>query len=458
VPENVVICCAEEDEPRLAPVVAALHDRRCTPELLSGIDADPTLFGSFIDANDTATLYVLCESERFTRRAVLQAEGMFGARRGPGDSISRVLLDAHTADQVAARVVAELAGGTAPAKAAPKHGLRKEILGQPSGRGAGGSSSSASAPRSGGRVSSAARAGSEANAAAPRVRGASGTAAAAAGDSPPPDSFAPKETPVDPSVMDRLGPASASGGAEQDDDGGGVEIDLDSQQGAPLQSEAPVSLMPSAAEGRSRTSIMVLLVVLLAASATAWLVTKDRTGREASRGERGAVVASTSTAGTGVEGQPGGKGEDTGEPPSRESGAELPSAGTGSGGELEVAPPQVEFNPGEETELLRRAIEAGQLRILDLQYVHPAPRQNFDYEQAQAYCEALEIGGLSGFRLPGPKELKRIRRSHMLERGRFWTNKPAGEGFAYVLDTDKNPAVARARTRFGIRANCVRDR
>lgn len=461
-PNNVVICCAEEDEPRLAPVVSALHERGCTPELLPGIDVDPMRLGLFMDSHNDGTLYVLCESERFRRRSILQAEGMFGARCGPGDKIARVVLESASADQIAVRVLGELAGSVPPDTPPPgenKDALMREVLGQNSGAGWAKKSGAhvptrnasvhraAATSRAHQAASGGARA-ADTDAARPRVRGSSGTRAQAGQKAP--DSFAPKETPADLSMLDGYeGPGPA------DDEE--FELDVDSRRADPQESQAPISILPSPApvpEGRRWMSSLVLMVVLLAAGATAWLVTRERSESKHFQAERGSP-----TVATGAElrdpDSPDKKGASEA---GAQDGQDTPSAH--EAGEPEPPPePRVQDNPGEETELLREAIEAGELRILDLMYVALAPRTEFNYEGAEAHCAGLSIGGLVGFRLPGPKELKSIRRSHMLERGKYWTNKPAGEGFGYIMNTDKSPSIAPARKRFGgVRANCIRGR
>lgn len=231
------------------------------------------------------------------------------------------------------------------------------------------------------------------------------------------------------------------------------DLDVDSRRAAPQGSEAPISILPSPApvpEGRRWMSSLVLMVVLLAAGATAWLVTRERSESKHSQAERGSPVVVT-----GAELRDPDSLHDNGASQAgAQDGQDTPSAH--EAGEPE---PRVQDTPGEETELPREAIEAGELRILDLMYVAPAPRTEFNYEGAEAHCAGLSIGGLVGFRLPGPKELKNIRRSHMLERGKYWTNKPAGEGFGYIMNTDKSPSIGPARKRFGgVRANCIRAR
>jgi hypothetical protein len=119
----------------------------------------------------------------------------------------------------------------------------------------------------------------------------------------------------------------------------------------------------------------------------------------------------------------------------------------------------VEFKDAEDREALVAAIDAGELRVLDLLYVATAPLARMNYEDSEAHCAELQVGGLSVFRLPSPDEIKTIRRGRMLDRGRFWTNKPAGKGFVYLLDTEDRKSISKGRPQFaGARAVCVRER
>lgn len=85
--DQVVICCAEEDEPTLAPLLAVLVERGYAPELVAGLDHEPMSLGDVMDLQSGPTLYVMCQSEAFNQRTIRRAEGMFGARKGPGDRI-----------------------------------------------------------------------------------------------------------------------------------------------------------------------------------------------------------------------------------------------------------------------------------------------------------------------------------------------------------------------------------
>jgi len=84
---SIVLCCATEDEPTLGQLIAVLNGEGLRARVLAGIDEEPRMLGAVMDADKSATVYVVFETRVLDRGLVRQIEGVFSARRGPSDQL-----------------------------------------------------------------------------------------------------------------------------------------------------------------------------------------------------------------------------------------------------------------------------------------------------------------------------------------------------------------------------------
>ena len=68
------------------------------------------------------------------------------------------------------------------------------------------------------------------------------------------------------------------------------------------------------------------------------------------------------------------------------------------------------------------ALRKRDVRALDLVVISPEAAKAADFTGASAYCDALVIGELDGWRLPEIGELLSIARAKMVRRGSFWSS------------------------------------
>lgn len=83
----IIICCSEDDEPALAKVLDELRREGMSPELVPGVEFDAALLASALDVAAAETLFVLCTSSSLDKAAVRKLTGLFSARRGPAQRI-----------------------------------------------------------------------------------------------------------------------------------------------------------------------------------------------------------------------------------------------------------------------------------------------------------------------------------------------------------------------------------
>lgn len=83
----IIIFCAEDDEPVLAKVVDELRREGLSPELVPGVEFDGNLLSAAVDAAAGEALFVLCGSNTIDKVAVRRLTGLFSARSGPGHRI-----------------------------------------------------------------------------------------------------------------------------------------------------------------------------------------------------------------------------------------------------------------------------------------------------------------------------------------------------------------------------------
>jgi hypothetical protein len=120
-----------------------------------------------------------------------------------------------------------------------------------------------------------------------------------------------------------------------------------------------------------------------------------------------------------------------------------------------VAAPAVEDAPEVVAALRKRDV-----RALDLVVIAPEAKKAADFAGASAYCDALVIGELDGWRLPEIGELLSISRAKIVRKGSFWS---ATKGDAFgdlrlVLVIKKERISPIPAVWDGGRVVCVRER
>jgi hypothetical protein len=88
----IFLCCAEDSEVFLVMVVDALRKEGMAPEVIAGVDTEPTLLSDLVDRTDSAALFVLCQSDALDKAQTRRLTGLFSARKGPCQRIITVQL------------------------------------------------------------------------------------------------------------------------------------------------------------------------------------------------------------------------------------------------------------------------------------------------------------------------------------------------------------------------------
>jgi hypothetical protein len=88
----IFLCCAEDSEVFLVMVVDALRKEGMAPEVIAGVDTEPTLLSGLVDRHDGAALFVLCQSDELDKAQTRRLTGLFSARKGPCQRIITVQL------------------------------------------------------------------------------------------------------------------------------------------------------------------------------------------------------------------------------------------------------------------------------------------------------------------------------------------------------------------------------
>ena len=83
----IFLCCAEDSEVFLVRVVDALHKEGLAPEVIAGVEVEPSLLGEAVDRTEGAALFVLCQSEVLDKVHTRRLTGLFSARKGPQQRI-----------------------------------------------------------------------------------------------------------------------------------------------------------------------------------------------------------------------------------------------------------------------------------------------------------------------------------------------------------------------------------
>ncbi len=422
-------------------MLAELHSRGVHPELVVGVESDPIELGRIVDAQRERTFYVFCESENFSARDIRRAQGVLGARKGPGDSMHTVHLES-AADAIALELMHFRGREDNAAPPVSHRKLMRDVVRLPSG--------AAVRPADSGAPE---LEGAQPSWRAPKAEREPGTRIPGrsvdlpsmhdegedAEDDrgvliPASDDDADEDFDIPTDDDDELPPEPAPEPEPEDEAAGIPEPIARAHSQPPSPSPAP--------ERRGHIGAIILLLVLAAAAGTAWIILNgEDAAQPQSRGLRGAPTV---------------EGESAAEATASEAEADE------AGDEAAAASGRVGDAPGDpapqgSSQAVIDAIATGELSVLNLLYIAPPARENRDHASAEAHCAELELAGLRGFRLASVEELKQVRHANMLERGAFWTSQVLDEEFAYVIDTERGADPVRVRRRLaGGQPFCVR--
>jgi len=113
-PIPLYLCCAEDNEVALIQVIDELHREGHTPEVVSGLDLDPSVLGLAVDRAKGEGLFVFCLSDELDRAAVRRLDGLFSARRGPGQRCITVPLNPKQPLSMLPRIREAIRGPVSP--------------------------------------------------------------------------------------------------------------------------------------------------------------------------------------------------------------------------------------------------------------------------------------------------------------------------------------------------------
>ncbi len=120
-----------------------------------------------------------------------------------------------------------------------------------------------------------------------------------------------------------------------------------------------------------------------------------------------------------------------------------------------VPPPPVDSEPLR----IDQAIRNGQVRAIDSLLVAKAGTAELDWRQARSKCRTKRVDGLSGWRLPSRRELKRLRRARILQSGVFWSRDRGDvDDEAYALNVGTGTSHRYLVVEPVARVQCVRRR
>lgn len=458
----LTLACAEDDELALLPVIEALKERGIRPEVVPGVDREPTMLGRAVD-NGKPGLFLVCRSRLLDEGTFRRLEGLFSARRGPGQDLLSIEVDGvdRTVDAILERVAAfsgqDLVTG--------EHDLDEEASGEnfrdvvqirSVGDIAAPGATRSRTPAPPEDPERARRASPKPQhepqperKRKPRSPGAqpqrsqppADRPAAQAKRSTAPSKPARDKTEREPQGIRREPAAPDLGDKETDKEG-----------------REPKWLVPVVAVAVLTFGALLVYRFVLAPGSR-----NGRGNQMAATNEGGAQSPAASTAGpeSSVDTTEGSGGAATGDAPTASSGpagtgeSEDSGAATTEGGE-EPDP------PGDESERIENAIAKGKMRALDLLIVLPKGPE-LSWREAVDYCTLRRVGGVDGFRLPTSKELRNIRKARMLQTGDlYWSgtlDRQAGTGSDHVLAlNDKNRLVPTAKDEPNGRPVCVRER
>lgn len=105
------------------------------------------------------------------------------------------------------------------------------------------------------------------------------------------------------------------------------------------------------------------------------------------------------------------------------------------------------------------ALQAREVRALDVYLVAPERKGTLIFDQAVTYCGELEIAGLGGWRVPAIGELNSVASAKMLGKAVYWSV-TAGDSFGdlrLVLNAKKGTTISAVSKGWdGAKIVCVR--
>ncbi|MCX4245038.1 hypothetical protein [Paraliomyxa miuraensis] len=116
------------------------------------------------------------------------------------------------------------------------------------------------------------------------------------------------------------------------------------------------------------------------------------------------------------------------------------------------------FDPGDDPPEVAEALQAREVRALDVFLVAPERAGNLGFDRAVAYCSELEVAGLKSWRVPTIGELNAMANAKMLGKSIYWSSTP-GDSFGderLVINGKKNSISAVSKTWDGARIVCIR--
>lgn len=461
----LTLACAEDDELALLPVIDALKERGIGPEVVPGVDREPTLLGRAVDQGKPG-LFLVCRSSLIDDSTFRRLEGLFSARRGPGQEIDAVTVDGssrgveRTVDAILERVGAFSGQDVSTGEHEPQLERSEEhfrdvveLKGMAGVAAPGATRSRTPAPP---EPEPRQRQSNE-----PTRRDGMRRSSGGQGRQPQRSKPPPEERPTKPASVPSK-PAK--------------EKQAVKAKPAKAKPAEPVEVTEASEEKEGREPKWLVPVVAVAALTFGALLLyrfviapgndQPEQGQQAVAQDGKVPPKETTTA------QP--------EQPTTQDAGNGGEAGEAEGGEAEWGgvknggpPPLPEEggaeSGGDETEEVKDerqriedAIEAGKMRALDLMIVLPKGPE-LSWRDAVDYCKMRRVSRVSGFRLPSAKELRSIRKARMLRTGDlYWTgtlDKQAGNGSDHVLALNKkNRMVATPKSEPNGRPVCVRER
>jgi hypothetical protein len=109
---------------------------------------------------------------------------------------------------------------------------------------------------------------------------------------------------------------------------------------------------------------------------------------------------------------------------------------------------------------IEQALAKRQIRALDILLVQRFPTRRSNYEAGRAYCEKLDIGGVTGWRMPTVGEINSITSAGLIKKDLYWTlNKGDTFGDEMLVWSAKRKRIRpHSRKYRGVRTACVRTR
>jgi hypothetical protein len=416
---SVMLCCAEDDEERIAPVLVHLTREGLAPQVLAGVDKEAQRLGQAVDTERGRCLFVACQSQHLGPPQILRLEGIFGARRGPGHRFIGARLDPHNPLQMVKAIRAALATFSVATEAgSPDEEVgRREVIGL----------TGMSALGSDARSSQTIR-----------------------------DRMADRQTPADPIAVPLHGKAAELSARVPPQQSGAWRVPPAGDtmsEGARAASPAPLVPDPTAPSSRGFLAVSIGIAAL-ALLGLGYLALRDRGP------ERPAPAPESPRAGQAA----GGSAPHPTEPPPQpvervvSPPPEEPGPAPIEAVEPPEPPPPAPALP-EEDAAVAAAIENGEMRALDLILVAPAGDAR-PWREAATSCRARRIREIGGWRLPSVAELKKLRGARMLKAGRYWSSTLAVQGSddVYVLDAGTRKVEVVPKDAPDVRALCVRGR